>query len=838
MRRPIPRPAVPRFLLFAALLPLSSTVPLGGCGGAGKGRTANDALVVVRTVSIPHATAGARYDAVIDAAGPHPPLTWLVVGGQLPAGIELDSATGTLSGTPRSAVRARIEIEVRDGLDAAGERDASFASARRAFALVVDPGPLTLLPVDVPPAQYATTFAHRFEAAGGDEPYRFALGGGSLPAGLVLDAEGSLRGVAMSAGDDFRPVVRVTDAAGAVAEFAFALRVVVLPLAIGRAPLPDAARGAPYDARPSSSPEGAGPPYRWSVAPSPAALPPGLVVEASDGRIHGTATTTGTYPFRLEVSDVLGQRAQRDVSLRVNPGPVLSSIDPPTLPHAGGPVTLVGQAFQPGMTAAFGSAAPVAVTYLDATRARVVPPIGPPAAPPQSGAVRVRIENPDGGADERPGAFRYPLAEVSFVAQGVTGGARDHARGLAAGDVDGDGLCDLAHVGSQGIELIRPVGPVYANAWVTKVVRSDGAFNDVRLADVDVDGDLDLVVSRSSTTDTIEVYRNDGRGGFPSTASVVTTYPRPSSFHFPFALATGDVNGDGVPDVACTSGRGNQGTLWIYRGLGDGSFVTVHTAADSIFEAAGGCFGPNSVALADLDGDGRDDVVLTDAFPSACAAGQACPATGAANPHPGGDDFVAWVARSGPDGVPGAWRVVRVSGKHGRLDGDDSGLALYDHDGDGRKDVAVFGGYLNQRGQGIAFLTGDGLGAFTERTTIPTAINRRFGARLDANLDGFDDLIVVGAEGNVAGASGRSLAECWLGGLAETPTRAWATGSEAQAGGTLPGANPGRIVVGDFDGDGLDDFAVDQSFHAKERFPNGQDDGAVEGVAVWLNRSR
>ena len=105
-------------------------------------------------------------------------------------------------------------------------------------------------------------------------------------------------------------------------------------------------------------------------------------------------------------------------------------------------------------------------------------------------------------------------------------------------------------------------------------------------------------------------------------------------------------------------------------------------------------------------------------------------------------------------------------------------------------------------------------------------------------MDGFDDLIVVGGEGLVGAAPGRSIAECWLGGLAQVPVRAWSSGSEQAAGGTIPDANPGRVVVGDFDGDGHDDFAVDQSFNAKERYANGQDDGVVEGVAIYLNRSR
>ncbi len=816
------------------LLALVAIAPLPGCGGTGGGNLATSGLVTVNTTSLAHPMEGVAYDASIAASGPHPPLTWIVSGGRLPEGLELDSATGRLSGWPRVASRSRVEIEVRDGADGAGDRDASFAATRRAFELVVDRGPVTILPFPVPPSQYVTSFVHRFEAVGGDGPYRFTLAGGALPEGLALEVDGTLHGAPTSAGAPSHPIVHVTDVHGAMASRTFEVRVIVLPLAILTISLPDAAKGATYGATPTLFPAGAGGPFRWSVTPSDAALPPGLALDPPTGRFSGTATTAGEFPFRLEARDVLGQRAVRDLSLRVNPGPALTTVTPGTLPTTGNTVALLGHAFAPGMTVAFGAALPVVAAFVDSTRVDASPPL----LPLQSGPVSIRIENPDGGWHMQPDAFRYPLADVEFVAQGVKGGSRDHSRGIAAGDVNGDGLCDLAHVGSQGIEVLRPVGPSYTNTWTTKVVRGDGAYNDVRLADVDADGDLDLIASRSSTTDTIEVYRNDGAGNFPSTASVATTYPRPSSFHFPFALATGDVNGDGVVDLAFTSGRGNQGTLWIYRGLGDGSYVEAHTAADSIFEAAGGCFGPNSVALADLDGDGRDDVVLTDAFPAACAAGQFCPPTGTSNLHPGADDFVAWVALSKSTGVPGPWSVVRVTGASGRLDGDNTGLAIYDHDGDGRKDLAVIGGYLNQRGQGVSFLTGDGAGRFTERITIPCAINRRFGARLDANLDGFDDLIVVGGEGLVGAAAGRSLAECWLGGRSEVPVRAWASGSEQTSGGTIPGANPGRVVVGDFDGDGLDDFAVDQSFQAKERYPNGQDDGVVEGVAVYLNRSR
>ena len=63
-------------------------------------------------------------------------------------------------------------------------------------------------------------------------------------------------------------------------------------------------------------------------------------------------------------------------------------------------------------------------------------------------------------------------------------------------------------------------------------------------------------------------------------------------------LAVGDLDGDGIPDVAVANHR--NGTITILRGNGDGTFAArVDLAADS----------PVSVVLHDVDGDGNLDVL-------------------------------------------------------------------------------------------------------------------------------------------------------------------------------------------------------------------------------------
>ncbi len=71
-------------------------------------------LTFLTAASLPNATAGASYTSQLQAAGGTPPYSWSVVQGSLPAGLSLNGATGTISGSPTAAGAFNFTVEVTD----------------------------------------------------------------------------------------------------------------------------------------------------------------------------------------------------------------------------------------------------------------------------------------------------------------------------------------------------------------------------------------------------------------------------------------------------------------------------------------------------------------------------------------------------------------------------------------------------------------------------------------------------------------------------------------------------------------------------------------------------
>lgn len=301
--------------------------------------------------------------------------------------------------------------------------------------------------------------------------------------------------------------------------------------------------------------------------------------------------------------------------------------------------------------------------------------------------------------------------------------------------------------------------------------RGDGTFdapvhldragcNGAVAVDFNRDGRADLA---TACDDAVRIYRGNGDGTFQ--AHLVLNLP-----NTPYAIATGDLNGDGWPDLVVTAQQTDA--LWVLVNNGDGTFATQTFAS-------GLGYGQYNIRIGDVNGDGKLDVLtLLGPFVR---------------------DIGVWFG-NGDGSLQKPVSVVSAS--------TDFGFAIGSLRRPGVVDLATAAAGCNC----VSVHLNSGTGKYVDNIVVNLGLNVRKMQKYDFNHDGRTDLLVSSQEGlTLLTATGKAVAPFRI-----TWKQALPYGSIATA-------------VGDFNGDGLPDIAtVDGNYQQELRLYVGNAAGGFQ----------
>jgi hypothetical protein len=225
---------------------------------------------------------------------------------------------------------------------------------------------------------------------------------------------------------------------------------------------------------------------------------------------------------------------------------------------------------------------------------------------------------------------------------------KPHPHGIISADFNSDGNLDIA-TDSWSVDSIVILSGDGKGDFKNPVYYATGKhpYQRLRTADFNKDGKPDIVTTNLNGN-SVTILLGDGNGNFSTHLF--------DAGNTPFGVATGDLNGDGNIDLAVVNaptisgGKTGKDGLTILLGDGNGNFSILH---GSPFETG---LGPTRVAVGDLNNDGVNDIAVSN-YKS---------------------DFVS-VYYMSKNGVQSS--IQLPIGKHS------DGIAIFDIDGDGKKDI-------------------------------------------------------------------------------------------------------------------------------------------------------
>ncbi|HXL20973.1 MAG TPA: putative Ig domain-containing protein [Candidatus Dormibacteraeota bacterium] len=284
--------------------------------------------LAITNTTLPTGSVTSLYAVTLQTSGGTPTVSWAMTLGSLPPGLNLNSATGAISGTPTTAAGSPFTFTVQ-----ATDSGTPQQIVTKQFTIVINPVLAITTASPMPSGTVGTAYSQAVQTDGGGiAPITWSITLGALPGGLSLNTtNGAITGTPNAAGT-FNFTVKAADSGTPqqTSSKALTIQISTAPLSVATTGLPDGVVGQSYNNAILQS-AGGNPPVTWSIVGT-GTLPAGLTL-TSTGAITGTPTTAGTSTFTVKATDSTSPTAQtatKQLSIRVN---TVLSVTTTTLPN-------------------------------------------------------------------------------------------------------------------------------------------------------------------------------------------------------------------------------------------------------------------------------------------------------------------------------------------------------------------------------------------------------------------------------------------------------------------------------------------------------------------------